>query len=341
MSGQIARKKAGDGNEAKRAAAGRLIETAQRYAAKYKELGEERIAKRAEGQKPGRLTIFPSVGMARIGIPPVMNDVPPGKIFTVSCMEDGKLDEVAKGSAFYGLEHLGIREVALHGSRDVVGELREGVEAEFGKFGLPVYTYVYKEIEERIIIDFRGPEPKKGNGEKQEGYIARGPIKSGGIEAVVVDCSDSWVMTYQVFAGHRIAVVSNAGNVLSPTAREAIKTLVEEGVPAVIMFGHSDCGSVGAFLSGNREARLAAIMEILKGNIPFSKRASGGAAEIANVLFSAGMLAGMKNEISGKHDAAGLAALSSLILREGPVVVPAYLRLGNGEVRDLGKMLKA
>jgi carbonic anhydrase len=333
MSRQIAQRKAGNGNEAKRAAAGRLIGTAQKYAAKFMELGEEKIEGIVRGQKPGRLVVFPSVGMARIGIPPVMNGVEPGNVFTVSCMENGELDDVAMGSLFYGFKHLGIREVSLHGSRDVVGELREGMEGNFGKFGISIGTYVYKAGEGGLSVHFTEAPKKKGG--KPEGYIPTGSFaEPGEIEAVIVDCSDSRVMTYQVFKGHNVAVVSNAGNMLSPTAQEAINLLVGE-VSAVIMFAHSDCGSVGAFLNGNDEAQLAAIMEILGGNIPASKRLVQKDAEIANVLFSAGMLAGMENEISGKHDAAGLAALSSLILREGPVVVPAYLGLRNGEVRDL------
>jgi carbonic anhydrase len=348
-------------------AARKLVATAKRYKEGYAQLGKERIRELSRGQKPTRMAIMPALALREFGIDPT-RDNKPGEVFTVTCGENMSFngDKIALGSVFYALEHLKIRYVTIYGrGKDIPEPGADPLEHNMlydGRIKFPISQEIcaiakkcgiatHPKEESALIVHTRWAYydsiGKSAGARADEIFSAEGrryddggtkwtnwglsstATERGKTEALVVDCADSRVMGRQVFEGHNVALVSNAGNVLSATALDAIEQAVNEGVPAIVLMGHSNCGAVGAAIAKNSEAPLAEIMLAVQKNTAGWETSGQTLVELRNVFSSVEMLQGLRRPevYPGRVE-----EVAKLISRRGTAVVPLYLDLPSGEI---------
>ncbi|MBN2122019.1 hypothetical protein JW721_03105 [Candidatus Micrarchaeota archaeon] len=339
----------------------RLIETAKKYKERYSELGAKRMGDLSRGQKPTKLAIMPAHGINEFQVD-ATKEYKPGQIFTVTCAESISFEEdsVAKGSVFYAIEHLKIRDIEVHGPGKPPASSGRALQKEFPVWseiaamdsecgwGLKLGTagstakatshYYYYEAGrstgEGWLVDERYQHGGDTTGLGNALLMSQSRISSSSVghfatEALVIECADSRIIGRQVFEGHDIALVSNAGNVLSPIALDAIEAAVKEGVPAIVIMGHSNCGAVGAAIAKNTEAPLAEIMLAVQTNIAGWENNVQTLVEVRNAFASVEMLQGIRRpEVYPGR----VGEVANLISQRGTAVVPLYLDLSSGEI---------
>jgi hypothetical protein len=327
----------------------RLIEVARTYRRKYAGIGRARISRFwEEGQKPYKLVIMPALGLREFNVDPISKNMP-GEVFTVTCREDGSCDQIAMASIYYALRHLPIREIECHtrGKDDFISAGNTSMRQEARFIG---------ELERMVACSKRGLEPVKisshyyhywsgmrkgtimkwqvhnmdNEATKISNLLLREGAASPGLEALVIECSDSRVMGKQIFEGVEIALVSNWGNVLSPTALDAIEALVKDGLPAVVLLGHNRCDAIGYATEGGRDKSLEPIMRILRENIAGGKTEPQSIAVVRNIHSCVNMLEG-KKEPGGEY-LRRIGKIAQMMEEVGTVVVPLYLDLFSGVV---------
>lgn len=283
-------------------AANRMKETQRIHPRKWKRHGENLVESLNKGQAPRILAVGPRVigGLkARYMNTPGYGGVP-GAVFEVTTMNNGTFDNVGAGSVFYAVKHLGITVVDVWGN----GNGTQGKTIESLK------SFISMPLEIRKLSIF-----------------GDGATNVQEAEAVVVSCSDSRVQVHDIYDD--VIVVSNAGNILSPTAIEVIEEVIEKGVPVAMIMGHTKCGAVGAAVAGNGEVQLAEIMSVVGHNIKGEAEAD---AEVKNAAVSAVLLKG--NGFANYYGEM-LQTLQRKIRDAKVEVMATFLDLADGKVRDL------
>ena len=299
---------------------------AREHPARYKKLGEERIMKISMGQSPRIMGIGPVKN-----VPRQVLSASPGNIFTVTSDERGRLDKVGLGSVAYALLHFRIERLIAWGDyRATQAELEAaGFKKQLGMLERLVYT----------------------NGAGRRGAATPG--------AAVLSCSDSRI-TRSIFGGDAY-VISNAGNILSPLAIAAMAGLVREGVPAIVVLGHTDCGAVGAALSGNNEKHLETILSVVGENIrrgePDGNSAKKAVRKVmsnrnfeavspsegrefverlnAEVLNAVSTVNAIRGKTFANYFGPELQELQGLVRETGTAVIPMFLDLATGEIEEI------
>jgi len=208
-------------------AANRMKETQKLHPKRWQRHGKNLIESLNRGQAPRILAVGPRVvgGLkARYLNKPGYGGVP-GTVFEVTTKNDGSFDNVGAGSVFYAIKHLGLTIVDVWGNGNNTQE--KTIES------LNEIIPIVLEIRKNAILGDEATNVEEA-------------------EAVVVACSDSRVQVHDIY--DNAVVISNAGNILSPTAIEVIDEMVGKGVPVAMVMGHTKCGAVGAAVAGNREA---------------------------------------------------------------------------------------
>lgn len=280
----------------------RMEATQTLHPKKWQVHGKAFIESINKGQAPRVLAVGPRVvgGLkARYRQVPGYGGVP-GNVFEVTTMNDGSLDRIGAGSVFYAVDKLGITVVDVWGNE---GKTQGKTIESLNKI-VPRAV----EIRENTIHGDSATNVREA-------------------EAVVVSCSDSRVQVHDVYDD--VVVVSNAGNILSPTAIEVIEEMIEKGVPVAMVMGHTDCGAVGAAVAGNDEPALAEIMSVVGQNI---RRVHTEDAEVMNSAVSAGLL---KGDGFAEYYGKMLQVLQGKIREKGTEVVAAFLDLADGSIKEL------
>ncbi len=281
----------------------RLKEVSGMHPRKWKSFGEKRISELNQGQVPKVLAVGPRIvgGLSKKYVTDIPYGGTPGKIFEVTTKNNGWLDSVGAGSVFYAVRHLGVKKVDIWSNGNS--------------------TFKNTEISVNEIVGYLNPEIRMastfGSRINEIGYA----------DAVVIGCSDSRVQVHDMY--DNVIVVSNAGNILSPTAIDVMLEAVKKGVPVLMVLGHTKCGAVGAAVSGNREPELKKIVSIVENNIGDNPTTD---PEVMNALVSATILRG---EHMPAYTSEKLMQLQQMIKSNGVEVMATFFDLSTGEVKEL------
>jgi len=285
----------------------KLRETASAHPMKWKKLGERRVSALNQGQVPKVLSVGPRVvgGLSARYIIDTSYNGKPGKVFEVTTTKAGWLDQVGAGSVYYAVKHLGVRKVDVWASNSVLQNAIASIrEAAGSNAGLEIRKF-------------------STSGSKVLGVEHT--------DAAVVACSDSRVQAHDMF-GDDVVVVSNAGNILSPTAIEVFTEAVENGVPVLMVMGHTLCGAVGAAVAKNEEEPLREIISLVGDNLVDNRWREDVSPEIINALVSTSILRG---ERTPEYASAELKRLQEMIRSGGVEIMATFFDLSTGEVREL------
>jgi len=280
-----------------------LNETRGMHPGNWKKLGEQKLHSISQGQHPKVLAIGPRVigSLTRLYRNKQGHLGKPGDVFEVTTKSNGELDNIGAGSVFYAIKHLGVHVVDIWGNGGRThGSTRNSLEKIAGSSLLEIRELKVSGSEITDVAD---------------------------ADAVVVACSDSRVQVHHIF--ENAVVVSNAGNILSPTAIEVIGDLVLQGVPIVTILGHTKCGAVGAAVGGATEKELSGIMSVINENTNAKEIAD---AEVQNAVASANLLKG--NSLAN-YFGESLQNLQHKIKKAGTTVLAQFLDLATGEVRNI------
>ncbi|MEM4272628.1 MAG: carbonic anhydrase [Candidatus Bilamarchaeaceae archaeon] len=295
-------------------AMGKIGRSSSAYNNAWMALGGPLVESLNAGQNPRVMAVGPAVigGLKRIYGEDFGRDGRPGKVFEVTCRNDGTLDAEGLGSVYYGVRHLGIKKIEAWGRDLATAEKTIGLLLGANIEGI-------------------------WNVEIRAGALLGSKINNlENADAGLLCCSDSRVHPYQIFEEGKVVVVSNAGNTLSPVAVETFSKLIEMGVPVLAVLGHSRCGAVAAAIEGAPEPMLAETIRKVRANISTTSSQSRIGKEMRNALVAYSMLGG-NGGAYGNEDMS--ARLQELVREKGVLRAAYFFNLTDGKVSKIPQSL--
>ncbi len=267
----------------------------------WERLGKDKIAALNKGQAPKVLAVGPRMigGITKRYAQEKGFSGEPGEVFEVTAKNDGTLDEIALGSAYYAIKHLKVERVDVWAPG-------------------PSFDYTLTSLDS--VVDISGLSHNIIRGESVAYDIS-------GADGVIVGCSDSRVQVHDIYED--VIVVSNAGNILSLTALEVISEAVQEGVPIVSILGHTKCGAVGAAVDKVDESQLGGIVSLIGQNL---RAGDVSDAEVQNAISGAKIL---RTDPGTAGVGGKLREVMELLKDAGTHVKAQFLDFADGSVKDV------